>query len=180
MSPSAAFPLACTLALLRTASGGALQEAGKEYIDLDLPPSQRWVGFAAKYRDDFIGRATSTGIMYEGNLGEEVSERWFKAAPVGEELMAEYKSIVDTVQDPDVTLRRLVISDMWHAVHAPSFECTGLLAAMPNGTVVHGRNIDYDMIMTMDKSKPYLLKRRGGKPGFMTIIFTRSGQPLMT
>mmetsp|Transcript_68941 Transcript_68941/g.156253 ORF Transcript_68941/g.156253 Transcript_68941/m.156253 type:complete len:415 (-) Transcript_68941:80-1324(-) len=173
------FQLVSGLVLLRARQAASLAEAPTETINLDLPPEQRWVEYAKKHAREIIFRATTIGSMYEENLGENASQRWFKAAPVGEELMAEYKSIVDVVNDSSVTLRRLVLSDMWHALHAPTFECTGLLATMANGTVIHGRNIDYDMVTSASQAVKHINKK-GSPASFYTGIFTKNGKPLVT
>jgi len=128
-------------ALLLTAQAAV---ASVEVIDLDLPPEERWRNVALKYRSMIIARAAFLGRTYEFQIGPADLARWVKAAPVSDELMAEYKGIVRHVNDPQVTLERLIILDMWHAVEAPTFGCSGLLAAMSNGTVIQGRNLDYD------------------------------------
>jgi len=153
-----------------------------EAIDLDLPPGERWRSFAQKYRAEIISKAAVSGSAYERGLGTVV-DSWMKVAPVSDEYMAEYRSIVEVVNHPEVTLQRLVLTDMWHAVHAPGFECTGLLAAMPNGTVIHGRNIDYD-VEAMAKQAAKAPKRadlpepRAGS--FWEGTFLRGGKPIVS
>lgn len=135
--------LALLLLLPSATSSGALPV---EEIDLDLPPSERWVAFAQKHRSGIIAHGMHFCKMFEVALGKDIAARWVKAAPLDADLRAEYESIVRVVNHSDVTLARLVLGDMWQAVNSPIFGCSGVLMAMPNGTVLHGRNIDYDGI----------------------------------
>uniref|UniRef100_A0A7S4QH51 Acid ceramidase N-terminal domain-containing protein n=1 Tax=Alexandrium monilatum TaxID=311494 RepID=A0A7S4QH51_9DINO len=162
------------LALISAAAGA--DSAPSEEINLDLPPAERWVALAGKYREDIVSRCQNMGKLYQRALGDAVADRWVKAAPLDDELRAEFDGIVRAVNHPDVTRHCLVLTDMWQAVDAPSFGCTGLLAAMPNGTVVHGRNIDYDMLMMVRESVA-----TGAGLGGSTLfdgVFTRGGKPV--
>jgi len=147
-----------------------------EEIDLDQPPAERWLGVARRYRHSIIARGKGMGKMFQVALGEDVAKRWVKGAQLDADLRAEYESIVRAVNHSEVTLDRLVISDMWQAVNSPVFGCTGLLAAMPNGTVIHGRNIDYD---TMQVAKEALITGAGLAGNEMIdCIFKKGGKPV--
>jgi len=150
-----------------------------EVIDLDLPPEERWRDFALRHRDEIVAKSQGMGVLYERALGPAVAARWMAAAPVSEELLAEYRSFVKYVDHPDVTLQRLVLTDMWHAVGAPTFACTGLLAATPNGTVIHGRNVDYESDKLAEMAERLGVELRGGG-GFYDGIFLRGGQPVVS
>jgi len=145
---------------------------------LDLPPEVRWREFAQKYRSLIIEKATHMGRLYEVGIGPNATARWLKAAPVDEVLMAEYKGIASTVNSSDVTVDRLILTDMWQAVDAPTFECTGLLAAMANGTVIHGRNIDYDTAMMLKQALAANVSLAGGAQFDGT--FVRGGKPIVS
>mmetsp|Transcript_34529 Transcript_34529/g.107250 ORF Transcript_34529/g.107250 Transcript_34529/m.107250 type:complete len:407 (+) Transcript_34529:78-1298(+) len=147
-----------------------------EEINLDLPPAQRWTAFAQKYRQDIIERCTGMGVLYQKSLGDDIAARWVKGATLSSELRAEYDDLVRTVDHSDVTFDRLVLSDMWSAVDAPSFGCTGLLAAMPNGTVIHGRNIDYDLMEMQEQAQKVGVMPAGGR--MFEGVFTRGGRPI--
>lgn len=176
---------ACSLLALQRSASGVLQRSASgsqlrdslpvEEIDLDLPPFERWRDFVTRHRKDIIGKVDNMGRLYEAALGPKMVARWLKAAHVPAELEEEYRGIERYVNDSGVTYSRLVITDMWQAVDAPSFGCSGVLAAMPNGTVVHGRNIDYEQ----DKLIKVSLKHNvtiGGGGGFFDGVFKKGGR----
>jgi len=147
-----------------------------EEIDLDLAPSERWTALAQKYREDIIGRCQHMGRMYQVGLGKGIGDRWVRAAPLDDELRAEYQGIVNAVNHRDVTFHCLVLTDMWQAVDSPTFGCSGLLAAMANGTVIHGRNIDYD---TEAVAKQAMSTGAGiGGNRFFDGVFKQQGRPI--
>jgi len=167
----AAWAVRLAVLLLPAAAAAPVEE-----IDLDLPPSERWSAFAKKYRKDIVARCQHMGKMYMRGLGEEVTARWVKAAPLDDEMRAEYEGMIKAVDHPSVTLDCLVITDMWQAVNSPSLECTGLLAAMPNGTVIHGRNIDYDTAKVAQKA----MSTGAGVGGntFFDGVLKKGGKPI--
>jgi hypothetical protein len=69
---------------------------------------------------------------------------WNTATP-GDEAFLELQSMVDQMNDPDVTYELIAMWNMLYELASPTGfgGCSGVLAAMPNGTVVHGRNMDY-------------------------------------
>lgn len=157
------------------AAGVAWETMPHEEIDLDLPPDQRWVGLANKWHDAIVSRCKFMGKMFKVALGHETAERWVKAAPVDSTLVTEYDSIVRTVNDHHVTRDCLVLTDMWQAVNSPTFGCSAVLAAMPNGTVIHGRNIDYD---TLKVAKMATKTGAGiGANQFLDVTLKRAGKP---
>mmetsp|Transcript_97932 Transcript_97932/g.227087 ORF Transcript_97932/g.227087 Transcript_97932/m.227087 type:complete len:422 (+) Transcript_97932:56-1321(+) len=167
-------------ALLLSALGASATGIAKAVINLDLPPEERWHDFALEHRDAIINKALTMGETFEDGLGPAMTARWMNAAPVDDTLLAEYKGIVKTVNHSAVTLQRMVLTDMWHAVHSPSFECTGLLAATENGTVIHGRNIDYEMNNFADHfmKKPKHLSGTG-MVGVFDGTFLKGGKPIV-
>lgn len=164
--------------LLATACSAAPIQT--EVINLDLPPAERWRDFALRHRQEIIGKATSMGQLYEKALGPEVAARWMKAAPLDAELLAEYESLVTYAGHPAVTLQRLVLTDMWQAVDAPTFGCTGFLAAMPNGTVIHGRNIDYEIDKLEEVAARVGVSLAAGGGGFFDGVFLQGGKPVVS
>lgn len=169
---------ALLLLLLSPAAAAADPGYAQEEIDLDLPPSERWVAFATKYRDVIINKCKSMGVMYQASLGQEITSRWVKSAHMDADLRAEYESLIRIANHPEVTLDCLVITDMWQAVDAPTFGCTGLLAAMPNGTVLHGRNIDYD-VQQMAKQTAKTHAGIGGNK-MVDLVLKKGGEPIVS
>mmetsp|Transcript_55800 Transcript_55800/g.172967 ORF Transcript_55800/g.172967 Transcript_55800/m.172967 type:complete len:411 (+) Transcript_55800:88-1320(+) len=150
-----------------------------EEIDLDLPPGKRWTAFAMRHRGDIVTRCQQQGQLYQRALGKDIAARWVKAATPSSELRAEYQGLVSAVNHSDVTFDCLVLTDMWQAVDAPSFGCTGLLAAMPDGRVIHGRNIDYDVSM-MQKTAEAVGAAGTSGGALFDGVFIRGGRPLFT
>mmetsp|Transcript_79589 Transcript_79589/g.170671 ORF Transcript_79589/g.170671 Transcript_79589/m.170671 type:complete len:427 (-) Transcript_79589:146-1426(-) len=157
----------------------SMQQAqiSKDTIDLDLPPEKRWVEFASKHRDQIIGRARGAGVLYERMLGPEVTAAWVSAAPMSDDMRAEFNSLVRTVNHSAVTFSRLVILDFWQAVHAPSFGCTGMLMAQSDGTVIHGRNVDYEVDLMLKAALETHADPTSGGDMF-DGTFVRGGKPI--
>jgi hypothetical protein len=125
-------------------------------IDLDLPPAQRWAKMVEYYGE----LAPYMMKTFEKNIAIHITEDdqadWIATAKAqaqtteNDEELEELQGIADMIDDPAVTVDTLLLWNLIYEMgsptdpHSPLAEaCSGVLAAMPNGTVVHGRNMDY-------------------------------------
>mmetsp|Transcript_32584 Transcript_32584/g.75713 ORF Transcript_32584/g.75713 Transcript_32584/m.75713 type:complete len:353 (-) Transcript_32584:100-1158(-) len=153
------------LPLIGACTGLALPQHS---IDLDLPPRQRWKRIAAVYRDWWISAAPhSTAQMNKYDLIQ--LDEFYEAQTVDQEYLEELQGIVEVLDHPAATLKQLVLRNLKYELGiTQGFECSGVLAAGPGGTVVHGRNLD------LARSMGWV---RGG---LMEVTFLRGGQPVVT
>jgi len=163
------------------------------YVNLDLEPELRWKNVTKYYKD--IG-AFPAALILPSPVSEAV-QALLKAVKIDEEYMREMRAIVADIDDPSVTVESVLFANLRYELSGfsespaglastfaqmdladffqpPSKGCSGLLAAMPNGTVVHGRNMDYAgfEVVTPDGRVYHW-------PQVTTeVIFLRHGRPL--
>jgi len=108
---------------------------------LDLEPELRWQNITRQTRSELIEilewwaetvKATKSSIV----------EQWRTSHDIEEEYLRELRGIVEAAAHPSVTLDNLVLLQLAYELDWPHF-CMSVIAAMPNGTVVHGRNFDF-------------------------------------
>jgi hypothetical protein len=103
-------------------------------------------------------------------MGPEDTAAWVKYNNFPEEYIEELQGIVDALPDiPDLSLDCLILLNSVYDLQIglpASHMCTGILAAMPDGTVVQGRNADF--------ANPDLILWTGIYEG----SFFRDGKPL--
>mmetsp|Transcript_176796 Transcript_176796/g.430086 ORF Transcript_176796/g.430086 Transcript_176796/m.430086 type:complete len:388 (-) Transcript_176796:68-1231(-) len=135
-------------------------------INLDLPPRQRFKFLAKKYRNWYRGlidkRIEAIKQFDPAFLDEIVAN-----LNLEDEYREEIEGFLEEINDPRCTLRLSLIGQMKYELgFSQDFACTGIVAAMENGTVVHGRNMDV-------AKSPF----RYGE-GMFNAVFKRNGQPL--
>jgi hypothetical protein len=113
-------------------------------IDLDAPPEKRWEKVASHYKDHLIGMAKS--LKPQMQIREP--DTWSKTVPFSPQIEAEMQGMVNSINDPAVTLDLLKEMNLLYEMESPT-ACAGLLWAMPNGTVMQGRNMDYALHFNM-------------------------------
>jgi len=110
-------------------------------IDLDLPPRKRWVNIAKHYKIEMISMHQALHKVLEKD-SEMNLESWYQVANFGPDYEAELQGMVDTVNDTNVTLNSLKLFNLLYEMKSPT-ACAAVLWATSNGTVMHGRNMDY-------------------------------------
>lgn len=118
------------------------------HINLDEPPEKRWAAVAKHYKSAIVKSVTE--MIPEINSWTNRKD-WIDNVQFDSEHEKELQGIVDVIQDPRITLQRLKWLNMEYEMDSPrSKGCSDVLWAKPDGTVVHGRNLDW----------------RHGKPGY--------------
>jgi hypothetical protein len=106
------------------------------HIDLDTPPEQRWKAVIAHYREELIAMAMSLDIRFIKDR-----EAWLQVMSFDKDFEAELIGIATAVNDSAVTLDKLKQIQMLYEMGS-AIGCSGVLWALSNGTVMHGRNMD--------------------------------------
>lgn len=150
-------------------------------INLDLAPEQRWAEVVKDYRAESIAMLKAVTKIVDTHFGDEVAAEWIANTHFDEfpEYEAELKGFVALVNDSSYTLRRAFLGQLLYEMGNPS-ACSGVLWALPNGTVLHGRNMDYRLKFTMPDGRKLDLPDvtfdyvayKGGKP-----LYAATGWP---
>lgn len=144
------------------------------HIDLDLSPTKRWIKVAKHYKTEMISMHAALHLILEKQLGKADWDSWLELAKFGSEYEAELQGMVDTLHDPNVTLDSLKMVNMLYELQSPT-ACAGVLWSTPNGTVMHGRNMDYAFHFDTPS---------GEKLNWPNVTFeatfSREGKPLFT
>mmetsp|Transcript_70332 Transcript_70332/g.150601 ORF Transcript_70332/g.150601 Transcript_70332/m.150601 type:complete len:399 (+) Transcript_70332:70-1266(+) len=145
------------------------EEAPTVTINLDLPPKERFAPLAKANPKAVEGMIASCPAMRD-LAGHHDADQWVKHHNIPEEYVLELQGIVEALPDmPGLTLDCLILLNLLYDVRVGlpgKSMCTGVLAAMRDGTVVHGRTSDF--------SNPDGVLW----PGFYKATFTRGGKPL--
>lgn len=113
-------------------------------VDLDLEPEQRWNHAVEEFREELIGVMTSWWPRLNKGLPELSKAEWLENHNFSEEDLRELLGIVAAAGHPEVTLERLILYNLLYELHFPTF-CSGTITALPDGTVLHVRNMDYSL-----------------------------------
>lgn len=168
--------LAVWLLLLAAIAAHALPRALPRFVvDLDEAPEERWKDVILYYKQMGVLEAMARWNPAGPHMSHGDEQAWLEAVRplVDDEIMGEIDGWVKYAGDVNVTRDSMILSQFAYEQNSPAF-CSGILAAMPNGTVVHGRNMDYNL-MIMVNGRPL------GWPDItVEVTFIRGGRPLMT
>jgi len=145
-------------------------------VDLDAEPELRWRNVTRYYKDLGVSKAWENVSAVPANFSKLLSTISFD-----EEYVREMKGYLSDLGFPlSSHLDIIKLQSVGYEVLPPptynaTTGCSGLLAAMPNGTVVHGRNMDYMGARVMVNGTMLYYPE-------MTVegIFMRGGKPLYT
>jgi len=137
-------------------------------INLDLPPRERWVE-VAKANPHAVEAQTGICPLLRAELGSDADD-WVKYHNFPAEYVEELQGIVDTLPDiENLSLDCLILLNHIYDLQEPLPDrmfCSGVLVALADGTVVHGRNSDF--------ANPYNMFFQG----LYKATFVREGKPL--
>mmetsp|Transcript_114240 Transcript_114240/g.254964 ORF Transcript_114240/g.254964 Transcript_114240/m.254964 type:complete len:380 (+) Transcript_114240:53-1192(+) len=136
----------------------------KVEINLDLPPEDRWNDIIHDHHAQLVDMAKQCDFIFDA-YGRDRLNRWFEASHVPEVYKREMQGIVKAVNNANFTYECLLLNQLFYETGF-QVACSGVLVAMPNGTVIHGRNADW--------SHEY----GGTAAGALDVTFTRGGKPL--
>lgn len=126
-------------------------------IDLDLPPEERWTKVTEYYKDEAMAMAPLLDSAIESELGNEY-ETWLNLVSMEAEYVSEIRGILkdrirlfnQTNIDLEREVKKAVLTaHLYELANISSPACSGVLWATSNGTVMHGRNMDYTFPFVM-------------------------------
>jgi len=109
-------------------------------VDLDMPARQRWRHIARDYKDYLL----TSVIEWEWKIPDRELNAWAEVAQVPSEYKEELQGFVDELNHPNITLNQFIVRNIAYE-KGVSIGCSGGLAAMENGTMIHGRNMDLNV-----------------------------------
>jgi len=139
-------------------------------LDLDAAPEVRWKNVTA-----YWVKLGVLPLIY--NFTQPADEALVRAMKVDDEYMREMKGIIADLGLPPRMVDNLLFGNVGYELSGGPVKtgCSGLLVAMPNGTVVHGRNMDFGgNFPTRDGRVLYL------PDVLVQVLFMRGGKPLYT
>merc|ERR1719188_1076432 len=97
---------------------------------------------------------------------------WVQALVMPEDIREEMHGMADAWAHPDVTVDLLITFNHMYEMRHPHF-CSGALIALKNGTVIHGRNMDYSFDFSTAR------KQYNWQDITFEAIFVRGGEPFI-
>lgn len=143
------------------------------HVNLDLPEGERWNEIVNFYKTSLPEMMKYWMMEIKEGVGEAGVQQWLDALQYPKHILAEMQGVVNYAGSPHVTLDALKTWNAMYEMNHPTF-CTAILAANKNGTVTHGRNMDYGFLWEKD-GKPMDLEQVT-----FDTIFTKNGKRLMT
>mmetsp|Transcript_10511 Transcript_10511/g.33227 ORF Transcript_10511/g.33227 Transcript_10511/m.33227 type:complete len:415 (+) Transcript_10511:53-1297(+) len=149
------------------------------FVDLDVAPELRWRNVTAYYKKLGVFPKWFTGSGLPPSSGPVAAI--LRAMKIDDEYLREMKGIVSDLGLPPQFVENLLLTSVGYELSGPvppnSTGCSDILAAMPNGTVVHGRNLDFTGhygtnsggVVFLPDATLQVLFMRGGKPLFVSL-----------
>ena len=126
-------------------------------IDLDMPASQRWQALATQYKpqitavvDIVKARIPKLVLPVLEKMGAKLEEHL--PAPYAQEIASVAAATGQPVAD-------IFALNMFYEINSG---CTSIVAAQENGTLVHGRNLDYGIPGLQNLTADVVFTRDGG------------------
>mmetsp|Transcript_55743 Transcript_55743/g.158285 ORF Transcript_55743/g.158285 Transcript_55743/m.158285 type:complete len:392 (-) Transcript_55743:52-1227(-) len=146
-------------------------------LNLDDPPRQRWRDLALEVRDRFREFFTGNETPMQWDVFDpKLLDQWLEhqVETLDPEFREELMGWVDVLDSPQFTLKTMILRNARYelGITQAISGCTGIVAAMPNGTVVHGRNMDLTAvdINLLRKVTLVVTFMKGGKPLMKSIL----------
>mmetsp|Transcript_124760 Transcript_124760/g.324104 ORF Transcript_124760/g.324104 Transcript_124760/m.324104 type:complete len:380 (+) Transcript_124760:164-1303(+) len=142
-------------------------------VDLDVDPEERWKEVILYYKDLGAIEALTTDSS-NPTPPPDVAQVWTESveSQLDDDIEGEIRGWLK-YGGFNLTREHILTNMGMYEMNYPAY-CSGIVAAMPNGTVVHGRNMDYSL-------KIHMKGKIVGWPELtVDVTFLRGGQPLMT
>jgi len=111
-------------------------------IDLDLPPRKRFLEVGKHFREDMIAVGNELIPLIPKpvfELFDVLHWLWFV---LNHERYQELQGMVDAIDNKNVTISRMVLVNVFYEVKS---WCTSIVAQQEDGTIIHGRNMDFHL-----------------------------------
>ncbi|CAG9318835.1 unnamed protein product [Blepharisma stoltei] len=115
-------------------------------VSLNDPPSTRWAHVQAPYASVIKPFAESYTKQYISPLKLKLLVELLEVGWISPELKEELQGLAQTC---NITYHEAVFINYMYEYHA---YCTSIVARLQNGTIIHGRNLDYHFIDFFDNT----------------------------
>lgn len=139
----------------------------KEIASLDDPPRQRWKRIIGAYKEEIIPHFQDWQEVL--NRHTEIDQRvWAEVVHtrLGQEYLEELEGILEVLSGSQVTRDNLLLFNAIYEMGSP-LACSGVLAAATDGTILHGRNLDYKLVSPLIE----ITFVRGGKIVYVAPMY---------
>lgn len=117
-------------------------------INLDLPAKKRWAHVAKHYKAEMLAAHPAFMASVSSRLGNEASDAFLNHTLFPSEYEEELQGFLDVLNHSNLSMKSLKLMNLLYEMQSPT-ACSGVLWALPNGTVMHGRNMDYGFHFSM-------------------------------
>lgn len=167
--------LSCLLFSLVISASPKTVVAPRFTVNLDLPPKQRWTDVMLVYAEEFkrllelAKKLVSSEVLdFLGMVGLKVETAF--PYPYNYEIMG----IAESVQG--VSMGDVILGNTLYELTAfnkkwKSKACTSIVAEGVNGTIIHGRNLDYSLASILGNLTITVDFQRGGKTVYTGTTF---------
>jgi len=137
----------CVLVLVLVVLGNAVPSFD---IHLETAPELRWKDVNKYYMKDILAMGEKFNSTLLNKFSETELQSWTEALKLKlpAEFAAEMQGISNDINSPFWTFDRVLLFNNLYELESPTL-CSGVLAAQPDGTVIHGRNMDYQFLFPM-------------------------------
>ncbi|KAL5487315.1 hypothetical protein EMCRGX_G019904 [Ephydatia muelleri] len=163
----------CLVGTIEFGSSETSIPAKRYTVDLDLPEQNRFQALAVMYRPEMqnllnVFKKMVPGFVLEavGAIGPEV-DKHFRAPYAGEMIGIAAATGIDI---GDVVLANLFY-ELTAYKNSPTKACTSIVAEALNGTIYHGRNMDYDFTDALRNLTVVIDYQQGGKTLYTGTTF---------
>lgn len=113
-------------------------------IHLETPPQQRWTEVVDYYMEDILAMGKTFNRTLRKKFSKSEIQGWVDTLKLSlsEDMTGELEGIAKHLNNPLWTFERILLFNNLYELESPTL-CSGVLAAKPDGTVIHGRNMDY-------------------------------------
>lgn len=117
-------------------------------LNLDLPPKKRWAHVAKHYKAEMLAAHPTFVASVFSKIGTEASDAFLNHTFFPSEYEEELQGFLDVLNHSNLSMKSLKLMNLLYEMQSPT-ACSGVLWALPNGTVMHGRNMDYSFHFSM-------------------------------
>lgn len=119
-------------------------------IHLETAPELRWAEVSKYYMKDIIAMGTTFNSTLTSKFSPEELKDWTDVltSRVPQNFLDEIAGMEKVINNPVWTADRILLFNNLYELESPTL-CSGVLAASPDGTVIHGRNMDYAFVYKM-------------------------------
>lgn len=125
-------------------------------VDLDLPPEERWVSVVKHYKEEVVAMHKALGPILDKHLGADGKKDWLAIADklYDSDIKGEIKGMTKALgqKDSEFQTQMFKLMNFLYEVESPT-ACSAVLWAAKDGTVYHGRNMDYGFHFKMPDGK---------------------------